>query len=92
VSAPGQERFLGIALGDPLVRGALDRAPSLGLDDWWLTARCGARVRAVRVRRPLAMVVRPNRRIAPAHVYEAKAARRKAHWPELTVLPWDDGS
>ena len=36
------------------------------------------------------MVVRPNRRLAPRHVYEAKAARWKQHWPELTVLPWDD--
>jgi hypothetical protein len=34
------------------------------------------------------MVVRPNRRLAPQHVYEAKAARWKQHWPELTVLPW----
>jgi uncharacterized protein len=35
------------------------------------------------------LVVRPNRRLAPRHVYEAKAARWKEHWPELTVLPWD---
>lgn len=35
------------------------------------------------------MVVRPNRRLAPGHVYTAKAARWKQHWPELTVLPWD---
>jgi hypothetical protein len=35
-----------------------------------------------------AMVVRPNRRQAPRSVYEAKAARWKQHWPELTVLPW----
>jgi uncharacterized protein len=34
------------------------------------------------------MVVRPNRRLAPRHVYEAKTARWKEHWPELTVLPW----
>ena len=34
------------------------------------------------------LVVRPNRRQAPRHVYEAKAARWKEHWPELTVLPW----
>jgi hypothetical protein len=35
------------------------------------------------------MVVRPNGRLAPRHVYESKAARWKEHWPELTVLPWD---
>ena len=34
------------------------------------------------------LVVRPNPRLAPQHVYEAKAARWKQHWPELTVLPW----
>jgi hypothetical protein len=36
-----------------------------------------------------AMTVRPNRRLAPRHVYEAKAARWVEHWPELTVHPWD---
>jgi hypothetical protein len=36
-----------------------------------------------------AMVVRPNRRLAPRQVYEAKAARWRQQWPELTVLPWD---
>jgi hypothetical protein len=36
------------------------------------------------------LVVRPNRRLAPRHVYEGKAARWRQHWPELTVLPWDD--
>jgi uncharacterized protein len=35
------------------------------------------------------LVVRPNRRLAPVAVYEAKAARWTEHWPELTVLPWD---
>ena len=35
------------------------------------------------------LVVRPNPLSpAPRHLYEAKAARWKAHWPELTVLPW----
>ena len=34
------------------------------------------------------MVVRPNRRLAPRHVYETKAARWQRQWPELTVLPW----
>jgi uncharacterized protein len=37
------------------------------------------------------LVVRPNRRLAPRHVYEAKTARWAEQWPELTVLPWDDG-
>ena len=36
-----------------------------------------------------ALVVRPNRRLAPRDVYEAKAARWLGEWPELTVLPWD---
>ncbi|MGY1813227.1 nucleotidyltransferase family protein [Blastococcus sp. SYSU D00820] len=34
------------------------------------------------------LVVRPNRRLAPRAVYEAKAARWSSVWPELTVLPW----
>ena len=34
------------------------------------------------------LVVRPNPVLAPRHVYEAKAARWQAQWPELTVLPW----
>ncbi|SCX50368.1 hypothetical protein SAMN03159343_2396 [Klenkia marina] len=34
------------------------------------------------------LVVRPNRVLAPQHVYEAKAARWQQQWPELTVLPW----
>jgi hypothetical protein len=38
VSAGEEERFLGIVLGDPVVRGVLDRVPRLGLDEWWLTA------------------------------------------------------
>ena len=38
----------------------------------------------------LAMVVRPNPRSpAPRQVYETKAARWRAVWPELTVLAWD---
>lgn len=36
------------------------------------------------------LVVRPNRRLAPRHVYEAKTARWSRQWPELTVLPWED--
>jgi uncharacterized protein len=34
------------------------------------------------------LVVRPNKRLAPRHVYEAKAARWQQQWPELSVLPW----
>ncbi|MGW0805503.1 nucleotidyltransferase family protein [Nonomuraea sp. NPDC002799] len=34
------------------------------------------------------LVVRPNPRQAPRHVYEAKAERWAGTWPELTVLPW----
>ncbi|GAB4588959.1 nucleotidyltransferase family protein [Nocardia sp. IFM 10818] len=34
------------------------------------------------------LVVRPNPVLAPQAVYEAKASRWLAHWPELTVLPW----
>jgi hypothetical protein len=185
-----EERFLDIVLADPTVRAVLDRAPGLGVQDWWLTAgvlfqtvwnartgrpagtgirdadlfyfdpdtsweaedaviRAGADLfadvpvpveirnearvhlwytdrfgtpapafrscadainsfaavccavgvtvdgRGPRVYAPFglddlfALVVRPNRRLAPRHVYEAKAARWTQHWPELTVLPWD---
>lgn len=35
------------------------------------------------------MVARPNRRLAPRHVYETKTARWQQQWPELTVLPWE---
>jgi hypothetical protein len=38
VSAADEERFLGIVLADETVRGVLDRAPELGMGDWWLTA------------------------------------------------------
>lgn len=34
------------------------------------------------------LVVRPNPVLAPAAVYEAKARRWAAAWPERTVLPW----
>jgi hypothetical protein len=38
-----------------------------------------------------AMVMRPNpRTTGPRDQYEAKAARWKTAWPELTVLPWTD--
>lgn len=34
------------------------------------------------------LVVRPNPVLAPREVYEAKAARWRRQWPELTVLEW----
>jgi hypothetical protein len=36
------------------------------------------------------LVVRPNPVLAPRHVYQAKAARWRRQWPELTVLPWPE--
>ena len=186
---PAEARFLEIVLADPTVAAVLERAPSLGLDDWWLTAgvlfqtvwnavtgrppgagirdadffyfdrdtsweaedaviRAGAELfgdlpipveirnearvhlwyvdhfgtpappfrdcadaidsfaavcccygittanDGVRVYAPhgyddlFSLTVRPNPRLAPAHVYETKTARWKQQWPELTVLPW----
>jgi hypothetical protein len=38
----------------------------------------------------LALVVRPNTRLAPRAVYETKASRWSELWPRLTVLPWPD--
>ena len=35
---PGEERFREIVTVDPTVRAVLDRTPSLGLGEWWLTA------------------------------------------------------
>ncbi len=35
------------------------------------------------------MVVRPNRRLDIADVYETKSRRWKLAWPALTVCPWD---
>ena len=37
------------------------------------------------------LVVRPNRIQVPRRVYEEKAARYRTCWPELTILPWEDG-
>lgn len=34
------------------------------------------------------LVVRPNPVLAPRGVYEAKSARWREQWPELTVLDW----
>ncbi|HET6951351.1 MAG TPA: nucleotidyltransferase family protein [Acidimicrobiales bacterium] len=36
-------------------------------------------------------VLRPNPVVAPRHVYERKAARWRALWPRLRVMPWPDG-
>ena len=33
-----EARFLAIVTADPTVHAILDRAPDLGVDDWWLTA------------------------------------------------------
>ncbi|WP_346623138.1 nucleotidyltransferase family protein [Blastococcus montanus] len=192
MSRGDEDRFVELVAADPTVRAVLERAPALGLDDWWLTAgvlfqtvwnaltgrpagtgirdadcfyfdpdtswaaedaviRAGAdlfadlpvpvemrneaRVHlwyerkfgvpaapfrdcadaidhfaavcccygirvggggAVEVYAPhgyddlFALIVRPNPRLAPRHVYEAKAARWVEEWPELTVLPWPE--
>lgn len=37
-AAPGADRFLEVVLADATVRAVLDRAPALGVGDWWLTA------------------------------------------------------
>jgi uncharacterized protein len=34
------------------------------------------------------LVVRPNPVLGPGHVYQAKTARWRRQWPQLTVLPW----
>ncbi|WP_082177110.1 nucleotidyltransferase family protein [Arsenicicoccus sp. oral taxon 190] len=36
----------------------------------------------------LALHMRPNRRIAPQHVYETKVAEYRSRWPSLTHDPW----
>ena len=35
-----------------------------------------------------ALRIRPNIVLAPREVYETKAARWKAQWPELEIIPW----
>jgi hypothetical protein len=192
VRGADEERFLAIVLADPTVAAVLERAPYLGVHEWWLTAgalfqtvwnsltgrtpgtgirdadlfyfdhdtsweaedaviRAGAELfgdlpvpveirnearvhlwyadrfgtpappfrdcadaidsfaaicccygitadaQGVRVYAPhgyddlFSLTVRPNPRLAPAHVYETKTARWTQQWPELTVLPWDAG-
>ncbi|BBK43588.1 hypothetical protein STVA_36080 [Allostella vacuolata] len=39
----------------------------------------------------LALTIRPNHRLVTEAVYRAKAARWQALWPELRVLPWENG-
>jgi hypothetical protein len=36
-----------------------------------------------------AMIIRPNRALGNRASHEANAARAKAIWPEVTVIPWD---
>ena len=65
----------------------LERAPTLGVRNWWLTA--GVLFPAVwneLTGRPPSQPAEP----APRHVYEAEAARWAGVWPELTVLPSQD--
>jgi hypothetical protein len=38
MTGPDEERFLDIVLADPTVAAVLERAPALGVADWWLTA------------------------------------------------------
>ena len=38
MSAAAEQRFLRTVLADPTVAAVLDRAPALGVGDWWLTA------------------------------------------------------
>jgi hypothetical protein len=35
---PDEQRFLDLVLADPTVAAVLERAPALGVPDWWLTA------------------------------------------------------
>mgnify|MGYP001325957163 CR=1 FL=1 len=37
-----------------------------------------------------AMIIRPNRALPNSGSHAAKAARAKAIWPEVTVIPWDE--
>jgi hypothetical protein len=39
----------------------------------------------------LAGHIRANRRLASRAVFEAKAARWAAEWPNLTIEPWENG-
>ena len=38
MSGADERRFLRTVLADPTVAAVLDRAPALGVGDWWLTA------------------------------------------------------
>lgn len=73
-------------------------SPEAAIDSFAATTCCvGVRLQAGghwRVYAPhglsdvFALLLRPNPVLAPRQVYEAKAARWRGHWPELTVLPW----
>ncbi|MET9242132.1 nucleotidyltransferase family protein [Nonomuraea sp. NPDC003709] len=68
----------------------------LDLPGWWVAA--GAVVQTIwnhvtgrdpeHVADAFGLVLRPNPRQAPRHVYEAKVARWTEEWPGLTALPW----
>jgi hypothetical protein len=81
---------------------ALREPPMVSADavaSWPTTASCVAVRReapggALRVLAPrgftdlFALVVRPNRVLAPREVYEEKSRRWQRRWPALTVLPY----
>ncbi len=37
------------------------------------------------------MVIRPNPRLSNANTYMAKASRAKVIWPEVRIVPWEEG-
>ena len=127
-----EERFLAIVTADPTVAAVLDRAPALGVGEWWLTAgvlfqtvwnsvtgrgpgtgirdadffyfdddtswdaedaviRAGADLLAglplpVEIRNE-ARTVRPNRRLAPRHVYDARRRGGSSSGPSSVFCP-----
>ena len=92
---PAEERFLAAVTADPTVRAVLERAPSLGLTDWWLTA--GILFQAVwndLTGRPPGTGIRD----ADFFYFDADTSWNHGYddlfwmqrWPELTVLPWED--
>ena len=82
MSDPARERFLGFVLADPTVRAVLDRAPALGLQEWWP----GTGVRDA----DLFYFDRDTSWDAEDQVIR-EAERWQRQWPELTVLPWESG-
>lgn len=114
-------------LSDPLCEAVLDRLPSLGLREWWLTAGAvfqnvwnavegrppgygikdydvfyfddtdlswEAEDTVIRLYAPfgladvIGMRMRPHRRLAPQHVYDAKVRQYTERWTTLTSDPW----